>query len=245
MKIITLVLLFVCSSSFAQYTAYRDPNPSNHRMMPMNFDTPFDNLNGSNWGRSNKVYNITGTPYVADDYTEGSTTIFNKKGFTAPMRYNAAKDVIEFLDDDKKTKELLRRPYITATFGEKTYEVISYMNDSKERLAYFNVLNKGKTQLMFKPKKNIKVSTQRFQGKIQARYKDASMYYIKKGAQPAEMVPLENKELLLQLSDQKVALSKFITAYKLNLKNEADAIRLIEYYNSLLSPQPFGKKAQS
>jgi len=71
------------------------------------------------------------------------------------------------------------------------------------------------------------------------------MYFIKKEVEPAEMIDLGKVALLMQLSDEEVALSKFITDYKLNLKKEADAIRLIEYYNSLLSPQSVERKAQS
>lgn len=71
------------------------------------------------------------------------------------------------------------------------------------------------------------------------------MYFIKKGVEPAEMIDLGQVALLIQLSDEEVALSKFIVDYKLNLKKEADDIRLIEYYNSLLSPQSVEKKAQS
>lgn len=71
------------------------------------------------------------------------------------------------------------------------------------------------------------------------------MYYITKKGKPAEMVRLNKTDLLLQLNDQKVSISKFITDYQLNLKNEDDAIRVIEYYNSLLSNQPVETKMQS
>lgn len=244
MKNIVFVLLFVCSSSFAQFG-----NPANWSMMPwgsdMIADSPFDNRSSPNWSALDQAYNIIGTPYVADEYVEGSTTILDKKGFTAPMRYNAANDVVEFLDDDKKTKELLRRPYITATFNKKTYEVLTYIKNEKERLAYFNRLNEGKTQLLYKPKKVVKIDLQKFQGKTQAKYKDASMYYLKKGAKPAEMIDLKKEALLLKLSHEKVALTKFIKDYELNLKNEADAVRLIEYYNTLTSPKAVIEKAQS
>lgn len=241
MKNIVLLIFFVCSSSFAQFG-----NPANWSMMPWgSADSPFGNPPIANWSTHDQAYYIVGTPYVADEYADGSATILDKNGFTAPMRYNAAKDVIEFLDDDEKTKELLRRPYITATFNQKKYEVLTYLKDGKERLAYFNKLNEGKTQLLFKPKRIIKVDQQKFQGKTRAKYRDASMYYLKKNSHPAEMVNLKKEDLLLKLSDEKVALTKFIKDYELNLKNEADAIRLIEYYNSLVSPKPVIEQAQS
>ncbi|MFK7811505.1 MAG: hypothetical protein AB8B59_03370 [Maribacter sp.] len=190
-------------------------------------------------------YVIKGNPYQANEYAEGSTTILNKKGFNAPMRYNAAKDVIEFLDDDQKVKEVLRRPYIKAKFNGKTYEVIAYLDNGKERLAYFNKLNSGETQLLFQPKKQINISSQTFQGKKEARYQDASMYFIQKKGKPAEMIRLNQTDLLLTLSDKKAVLTKFIADYHLNLKKEADAVRLVEYYNSLISPQPMQEKGQS
>lgn len=136
MKKIVLLLLFAYNFGFGQFTAYSDPNPSNYRFLPIGFDEDDPNTNGQRWSsvRNQKlVYNVVGTPYVTEAYSDGSTTFLGKKGISAPMRYNAAQDVIEFLDDDQKVQELLRRPYITATFNGNTYEVFSFLKEGKEK----------------------------------------------------------------------------------------------------------------
>ena len=248
MKKIVLLLLFSYNLGLGQFTAYRDPNPSNYRFLPIGFDQGDPNINALRWSpaRNQRVmFDVVGTPYVADAYSDGTTTILGKKGISAPMRYNAAQDVIEFLDDDQKVKELLRRPYITATFNGKTYEVFSFLEEGKKKLAYFNRLNKGKIQLLFKPKKQIKVSQQLFQGKRQARYKDDSKYFLKKENEPAIMVALTKRDILAELHHNHDILKKFIDDAGLNIKEEADAVRLIKYYNKLDSPQAPPKKAQS
>lgn len=153
MKKIIVLFLLASSFSFGQYVT--------HSNLPANFENRFPTDGVAQKNLANKV-NINGTPYAENQYTNGKVTIVNKTSFTAPMRYNSAKGVIEFLDDDEKTKELLRRPYITATFAGKTYEVLPYLKEDTERLAYFNRLNSGETQLLFKPKRKLKIGSQRF-----------------------------------------------------------------------------------
>lgn len=181
---------------------------------------------------------IVNSPFIEEDYQKGKTTIHGKPGFTAKMRYNAAKDVIEFIDDDAKVKELLRRPYISAELDGKQFVILDYKVAHKniEKLGYFNPLNKGLTQLLFMPKKKIELTGYSFQERRSGVYKDVSAYFIKHDGKPATNISLNKSSIFNHLDPtyEKV-LSYYITENDIKLRKEEDVIRLLEYYNTLIA----------
>ncbi len=181
---------------------------------------------------------IVNSPFLEDEYQEGETTIHGKLGFKAKLRYNAGKDVIEFIDEDNTTKELLRRPYIRAEFHGKEYVILEYKEVDKniEKLGYFNPLNKGVVQLLLMPKKKLELTGYSFQGKKSLVYKDVSAYFIKLDEKPAVNINLNKSTILNHLDPgyQKV-LKYFVSENNLNLRKEEDVIRLLQYYNTLTS----------
>lgn len=191
------------------------------------------------YGGQFHVYNvevpIEGTPYINEIYKQGETVINGKSRTVALMRYNAFNDAVELLDENQKPRKLLRRKNIAANFDGKTYMVMEYIKGGTTRLGYFNPLNQGEAKLLYKPKKEF----------IQARnpengydtyhpptYKDASTYYLKVGDNAAKQIRLGRRILLKELKDQRGALKKYILEHDLNLKKEADVIRLLKFYNS-------------
>lgn len=161
---------------------------------------------------------VKGTPNLNEGYTLGTTTIQGNFGFEAQMRYSAATDVVEFIGSDHKSKELLRRPYITANFGGKGYSILEYYEGDTEKLAYFNSLNNGKVQLLFRPKKNLANGRYSFvDGQIIRSYEDLSMFYIKNSGKPALNFRLSKKNILNLLHDKTNNLKDFILKYDLNL----------------------------
>ncbi len=184
-----------------------------------------------------------GTPYVAADYKLGTTTIHGKTDFKAPMRYNAFENKIEFLDQEHVQRELLRRPYISATIDGVTYTVETYLEDGKEKFVYFNTRYLGETTLLYKPKKIlVKEGSTAAYDKI-FKYKDVSSYYIKKGNGPAVPVKINPKSILDAL-DHTQELEAYVTGIKLNLRSEEDVIRVLEFYNSL-TKEVESKKCQA
>ncbi|TFG78028.1 MAG: hypothetical protein E4H26_02830 [Flavobacteriales bacterium] len=189
------------------------------------------------------VYN--GSQYVDDAYAQGSTTLHGKKDFAAPMRYNAQQNVIEFLDEDQTQRELLRRPYITANFGGKTYMIVEYLEENQEKLGYFNRLNEGETRLYFMPKKILKQDLGYRDDNPIYKYQDISEYYLKKGKAPAEKNKLNKRNISSMLKDKTAELEAFISENDLNLHSEEEVIQLLDYYNSIDKPEAYKKDAQS
>lgn len=192
---------------------------------------------------------LKGSPYVEDGFSEGRAIIHGKTDFKAPMRYNAAKEVIEFLDDNKVTKEMLRRPYIKVIIDGKIYEILEYFEEGETKLGYFNTLSFGKTQLFFRSHKIVVVENngaKQQNGEIYAHYKDVSDYYLKIEGRPAQKIKLSKKGIVNNFEVKTRKLLEFASKNQdLNLNKEKDVIRLLEYYDTLKENSAAAKEMQS
>lgn len=190
---------------------------------------------------------LVGSPYAEDGYKTGNAIIDGKVDFTAPMRYNSAKGVIEFLADGKVEKEMLRRPYLKANVGGKIYEILEFLEGNEIKKGYFNALSFGKTKLVFKPEK--KVIIEKWAGNNQekrAYYKDISKYFIKLDGKPAKEVKLNKKSILDSFEIKNRKLLEFaIEKQQLNLTKQSDVIRLLDYYDALKRNSSEVKEMQS
>lgn len=180
---------------------------------------------------------IEGTPYMNASYKHGETIINGQSRTKALMRYNAYYDSIELLDENNTPRKLLRRKSIEATFDGKTYKIFDYAEAGKVRQAYFNPLNKGGVQLLFRPKKLFVQAEKPDNGYDKYDppiYKDVSAYYLREGEAPAVKIRLSKNQLLKYLDQNTAKIKKYIATEKLNLKKEGDVIQLVKYYNTLL-----------
>lgn len=180
---------------------------------------------------------IEGTPYINEIYKKGETLINGKTKTAALMRYNALNEAVEILDPNQnKPRKLLRRKNIAASFDGKTYVVQDYKDGDRVKSGYFNVLNKGKSALLYRPKKEFVQAENPDNGYDvyePPHYRDVSEYYIKNGDKPAELVKLRKKTILKAIDVNTSLIKPFIKKHKLDLKKVDDLIQLIDYCNSL------------
>ncbi|MCK5443173.1 MAG: hypothetical protein KAJ23_14910 [Maribacter sp.] len=188
---------------------------------------------------------IDGSPYIDSAFKTGFTTIRGKFGIEAPMRYNAEKNVMEFLDSHQVVREVFRRPYITVNIDEKIFRVVEYKNEREQKLGYFNPLNTGKVQLLLMPKKELSHKKRTGLTESRATYREVSSYYIKREGRPAEKIKLREKSILIHLFDKVVEMNTYISDYGLNLRKEEDVVRLLDHYNSLSTLKHSEKEMQS
>lgn len=250
MKNLVVLIFLISTVSFGQNSGFgQAPSlgvapgvPASFRFPNNFYDTnrvaPNGRTNTLIVRRRNAMVEIVNSPFLEDEYQEGETTIHGKPGFKAKMRYNAGKDVIEFIDEDHTAKELLRRPYITAKFDGKEYVILKYkvVHNNIEKLGYFNPLNKGVAQLLLMPKKKLELTGYSFQERRSGVYKDVSVHFIKLGDKPAVNINLSTSNIfkLLDPTYENV-LKYFVSENSLNLRKKEDVIRLLQYYNTLAS----------
>jgi hypothetical protein len=178
---------------------------------------------------------VKGTPYLNEAYVEG-TILFANNSRTAPVRYNAHKDLIEFeaggqarvLDPSTTIKRV--------NFGEATFVVEKYKDDGITKYGYFALLDSGKVTLF--SKKSVKF-TPAMKGRALDGGDQAAEYrrvpdefYFKFTG--GEVIRIKNiKSMIAAFPDKQEELSAFAKKEKISPRNEEELKKMIGYYNSL------------
>jgi hypothetical protein len=177
---------------------------------------------------------IAGSPYMDDKYKDG-TIYYGDKNQSAPIRYNAYQDLIEY-QQNGKALVLDANPAIKkVTVGSETFVPLSPTGNAK-KLGYFAVLDTGKLTLY--SKKKIVFLPAKKGGKLDgsdqpAEFKKSpDMYYYQIGN--GELKEVDNiKSLIASLPDKQDELNQFVKKEKISAKKEKDLRDFVQYYNSL------------
>jgi hypothetical protein len=219
MNKIAIVLLFSGSLCFSQ-----DYTTGNAR-----------SFFGAQVGTLYKEVPIEGSAYVNETYTMGKTYV-NGREMNLLMRYNAISDQVEMIDKRQKRFNLLKRLDLKAEIEGKTYVLKDFYENGALKQAYFNPLNEGKVVLLFRPKK-VFIQAERPENGYDTydppRYKDDSRYYLQRGVEPAEEISLSKGQVLRFLRDQSSEVKAYIRQHDLKLRDEAEIIQVLEFYNGL------------
>jgi hypothetical protein len=183
---------------------------------------------------------IEGFPQIFNGFKPGKITLNNDTTLFVPINYNAFIDAIEFQNDNINY-------ILTNNFGVKRIEVEGrefvyriYTNDkNREVQGYLEVLASGNFKLL---KKNSKTFSEpipaetHFHNPKPARFSDNvySTYFLEDQMNEVSFLNTSsNRKLISHFSNKKDALRIFIKEKKLNIRNESDLIKLIDYINSL------------
>ncbi len=178
---------------------------------------------------------IEGSPYVDEIYKMGVASV-NGKEISLLMRFDAFNDQIELIDKKNKSFNLLKKDNIEAEFEGKTYKVVEYADKGEKKLVYVNPLNAGEVVLYFKPRKVFVQAEKPEHGYDDfepPRYEDKHYYLIRRNGKAAESIRLSKGPLLRFLRDKAPELREYIAQQELEFKTQDDALKLINYYNSL------------
>ncbi|WP_272636290.1 MULTISPECIES: hypothetical protein [Maribacter] len=181
---------------------------------------------------------IEGSAYINDIYKNGKIYINGVVRSEALMRFDAVNEAIEILNENGKPRKLFRQNNIKVTFDNLIYEVDEYMEGEKTKMAYFNTLNSGDVKLLFRPKKvflQAENPDNGYDSFSPPKYEDVSSYYLKFGNNPAECINLSKRAIIKALGQYEKTLKDYISTQELNLRNQKDAIQLIQFFNTLKS----------
>jgi hypothetical protein len=176
---------------------------------------------------------IAGSPYVDDKYRDG-IIYYGDKNQTAPIRYNAYQDLIEY-QQNGKALVLDANPQIKKVIvGKEVFVPLSPSNSKK--LGYFSLLDSGKMNLY--SKKKIVYVPFKQRGKIDGTDQPAEFkkspdvyYYQLDGGQLHEISNM--KDFVAALPDRQDELNQYVKKEKISAKKEKDLIQFVKYYNSL------------
>lgn len=179
-----------------------------------------------------------GSQYWNDEFENGEVYINDKLELRGELRFNAYKSEINVKENKYEFYSLLKRPYIHVKINNEVYKMQNYLDDEgSNRVAYFKILNENSAvKLLFKPEiilKRGRTATTNYDRTSKPRYIRLPSYYIMKGDNPAEKTYLGKRNILKVLGGNKDVYKVFIKENDLNMRDEEDVIRLLEYSATL------------
>jgi hypothetical protein len=183
---------------------------------------------------------VQGSPYLTDFWVNGLVKLSNGKTISnINLKYDQVADellfenkehqALSFVDQvsefkliygsyDKPVKKLFRNGFQGVDNGNQN--------------SFYEVLADGGSVLLKKARKKITEIKPYNSSTTVKTFFDVQSYYL---SRKGEMIQLkkDKKAILSLLSDKKEQLEKFIDQNKLNVKDEAQLIGLISYYNTL------------
>ena len=178
---------------------------------------------------------VQGSAYFDTIYKSGKVIMNGKALAPSMMRYNAYTDEFELDNGQAVPKEA----DIKVDLGNSIYQFMNYMDKGshKKEKGYLTPLNEGNTVLFLKTRKEyLKASIPKtgFDTYEEAKFKnDLGHYLLKKDRTIAEEIKLNKKSILKEIDNGSGDLKKYVSDNNLDLKEEKDVVRLLDYYNSL------------
>ncbi len=199
-------------------------------------DLPSNYIRDNILGNNDLPVDVQGTPYATESFVIGRVSI-NKDSYSSLLRYNAYLDEIQVKEAEDKIISLLKRDYISAKIGNKTYAIHSYKSGKEAiRRGYFVELNEGATKLILRERKEFvkgQQASSAYKNDTPSRLVDKRAYYLQEGDNPAQLIKLSKKSILPLLKAHQDEASAYVSENKLKLKKEAEIIQLLNYYNNL------------
>ncbi len=231
---LTLTLLFVSifSQGFSQQEAY----PSGFSSYEATYDK-FASEFGNFIHEKMAIYrlsekDIKGSPYLNPEFTPG--TVYTKKNVhytQIPLRYNIYNDVIEFkLQNDSvyaiSNPEIIRQIEIAG-------ETFFYYRTAYNKAGYFSLKHAGDVQLLSKYNIGFKdaVPAGAYAQSTPPTFQSKANTFFIKIKDEAPVSIAKKNDLKKIFGKQSNEILSFIKKEKLNIREEEDLIKLIEYIN--------------
>ncbi|MBK5212110.1 MAG: hypothetical protein JJE55_00435 [Flavobacteriaceae bacterium] len=177
--------------------------------------------------------------YVNPNFVQGK--IFQETKLIkdeVPMRYNAYADEIEIKKNtsDDSFSALIKDPNIFVKIFKDIYVFVPYQG-SNEKGGYFNVLSDGKTYDLYKKTTAVfrepRIAKTSYERDSPPSFDKTTTYYLVQNGTFLEM-PSSNSKVLKMMDKKKSEIKAFIKKNDINLDKEADKIKLVSYFDSLL-----------
>ncbi len=155
-----------------------------------------------------------------------------------PMRYNAFADEIEIKKNtsDMSYSALVKDPSIFVKIFKDIYVFVPF-EGSNEKGGYFNVLSDGKTYDLYKKTTAIyrepKKAKTSYERDSPPSFTKTTTYYLVQNGTFMEM-PSSKSKVLKVMSKKKDEIKNFIKENNIDTDKEADMIKLVSYFDSLL-----------
>lgn len=183
---------------------------------------------------SKQYTDVQGSPYLFTEWKNGSVKLQSENVFqNIPLRYDQIND--ELLFKDNVGQELaFAEPVVEFKIENKTFRKGYKPVDTTTPASFYEVLADGETQLLKRTSKRIYEDTPYSSATKVRTVSSTETYYLAlNGGQQLVKIKKDKKSVLDAMSDKKPELEKYIKDQRLNLKLDADMVKVIAYYNTL------------
>lgn len=181
--------------------------------------------------------NVTGFPYLNDNWTKGSVTTMKGKVYNNLfLKYDLVEDVVYFKSD--KDESLLFIDPIKSFELDLDNNIESFTNgflsvDNYTYLSYYQVIFKGdKMTLLIKDKKYISETKPYNSATTERKFIENNTYYIFRNGKMEKFKP-SKKDILALFNDKSEQVSSFIKTSNIDFKNNIDLVKVFDFYYSL------------
>lgn len=183
-----------------------------------------------------KYENITGSPYLTDDWSTGLVKLQSGKTYKeVKVKYDQVADELHFENQGKELAFInpISEFKLAVAAGEGRSKDLYFKNGfASDPKAFYQVLADGKVSLIKKNRKVI-VDKTPFNSATAVKIIEPQTKYYLHINNKLEPVKNNKKSIFSALSDKKDLLEEYIQKESLNLNQDGDFGKLITYYNSL------------
>ncbi len=180
--------------------------------------------------------NTIGSPYLVNDWSDGSVSLNNGKVYqNISLKYNEKDDELYFKND--KNEPMVFNDLVKSFTIQVDNRVHFYRNGYPDGLgitnkSYLDVLVNGKVEFLKHNSKTVIDSKDYTSAVVNRRFMEITKYYLFISSK-IYLLKKDQKYLLSLLHDKEVEVSKLIKDNNLSMKSEADIVKIVNYYNSI------------
>lgn len=214
--------MLFCLSVFSQNTN-----------LTINHSTNFLFLNNE---AKNSADGIEGSPYIVDEFLPSEVVGYS--GVTPPIRYNAAKDEMEYMKDGRKYY-VTKKDSIEIKLFNKKYTYLNYETKKGNESGYLVVLHSSdndkfslykKEQIVLMPEY---IPNSSYADPKPAHYKvENDKFYIGYDSKIV-LMPKSKKEVLKLVPNNSAQAETYLKENKVSFDNENNLVQLVKFLNTL------------
>lgn len=190
--------------------------------------------------RLGSYYQVQGNPYLNDGFQDGEIKTKDNITYRGPLRFDMYSNEVQY-----RVKSIIYaivNPEVIdrIKLGDISliYSKLDYTK--KEKGFYFELIIDGDCQLLARKSMNLlpAIPPKAYHDPKPAQFSQGKdKYYLKKNDRTP--IKIKTKKHLLEiLSNKEKEIEQFLKLEKLSLSNREDLIKLVEYYNKLISLPP-------
>jgi hypothetical protein len=177
--------------------------------------------------------NIIGSPFLSDNWATGSVKMTSGIMYEGmQLMYDQLEDQLLFRNQAGQT-QLFADPVLEFSILERVFRKGYTPVDGAAPTAFYEVLADGRTQLLKRTSKKVFEDLPYGSSTKVKTIQENDNYYISQSGSVLIKIKKDKKTLLAVLDDQKPKLEAYTKSERLDLKKEADMVKLLAYYNTL------------